>query len=141
MGAVLKTSASLKGPLRGHARWTSRRQLRQLAIRAVRQPDFRPVFQDMVLESPYGSDFESSIEQAHSDAQRWPHLHHIVFYDPFIGRHKYPYWFDTHSFRDEDLDITDPDSKLRSVLRLGRIPVYTVPRTTSRTPRTTRRWP
>lgn len=108
--------------------------LRRLALRATRQPELLPALQDALLESRLGPLLEETIAAAHRRAADYPRTSTwIVFFYPFARKHlRYlsrAFWFDVYSFRDSDLHVDDPDSRLRRLIREGNIPVYFVPPT------------
>lgn len=104
--------------------------LRRMALRATREPELRPVLEDAFLESPLGPEFEKAIQEAHANVGKWPALVHIVFFYPFaalgmrILPREWAHFFDVFGFRYRDLDLTDPESRLRQLIRFGYIPVY-----------------
>lgn len=105
--------------------------LRRLALRATRQPELLPALQDALLESRFGPLLEETIAAAHHRADNYPRSTWIVFFYPFARKHlRYlsrAFWFDVYGFRDSDLHVDDPDSRLRRLIREGNIPVYFVP--------------
>ena len=115
-------------------------ELRRLALRATRNPEWRPILQDALLEH-YGKEFEREIANAHRRAASTVRGSFVaVVYHPVRirlsprnsrrstwVRSSRPSVFDIMYFEKEDLDYTWPDSWVRILARSGRVPVYLVP--------------
>ena len=108
------------------------RQLRRLMLAATRDPSLAPVLHDAILESRYGNEYVAVFDYVRREPPRPPYVAKVIFFDPFATRRlrqlrKWSPWvyrFDSYVFRDEDLDVMNPESRLRRLRRAGLIPVH-----------------